>query len=652
MKKNYTSSNYITIENVYDALRIWEAAKVSLLKIENGVVQKEVSAFDSVITAPAFIYTSGAAEVSLDERHYYVERFGIFHGGKGTHITIRAAKEYLEYYVVLYEVSELSFFQKKQRKNNEMMKLFQYQYGFSPNDPIFIGGLLDKMKKAFDKSTPLEVFYEKVAFYQLVYEILKDLAKEKTQLFQPDIIALSKEYMKKHYTDNLSIQEIANIFGISVSYFRSCFKKREGIGPQEYFITIKINVSKNYLEKTDYTLKEIAAFLGFYDEYHFSSTFKKVTGLTPQKYKTIYKEKTSDSYIGNVTLFPYNEKSLVSLNELREGGETIMSFHVKNKAVVAAAISVMLILSACTTTNTNNIAGSDATKSSKVVEQVKDADQEKTTGEEMRTIKTDLGEVKIPVNPKRIVGIGCLPYLVALDANYIDMSDHSELTYFGENYKWEELMALEPDLIIAYNYEGAEEYLERCKQIAPTVTFSNVADPIDKHLFIAEASNTLEKAQEQVESYKKAIESSIQKLKDINAYGKSVSIVQYTANGDLYVYGDKLGRGGDMLYHILGFEAPDLVQQNIIDGEEFYFQISMETLPQYLNTDYIVVMQADGDMSGLYENGVWKNIEAVKASRFFEVKKDTYTKYFDSPSVVEMQKQAELFTENVVKITK
>lgn len=313
---------------------------------------------------------------------------------------------------------------------------------------------------------------------------------------------------------------------------------------------------------------------------------------------------------------------------------------ITSKAVAAGVFSLVLLLSACSPAP-KNVSSSTAQSS-----------ETKGTDSSTRIMKTDLGDVEIPANPKKIVGIQCSQILENLSADAVNMKDHYELTYFSDNYNWEALMALDPDLIIASNYPGAEKFIERCKQIAPTVIFEDNATIEEKQLFVGEAANRLEIAKEQISTYNNVLEKNIQKLKDAGAYGKKVSIIQYTSNGDLFSYGDKLGRGGDVLFKLLGFKATDLVQTKIIDGDQYYLQFSLETLPDYVDADYIVIMHPDNSTKELYDNGVWKSLNAAKEGRFFEITDEEYKKSFDMPSIVQIEEQLNLYTDRILTISK
>ena len=65
------------------------------------------------------------------------------------------------------------------------------------------------------------------------------------------------------------------------------FKKLTGCTPVEHFLELKLDSARLTLETTRKKLDEIAAGLGFYDEYYFSKMFKRKYGMASGKYRRI-----------------------------------------------------------------------------------------------------------------------------------------------------------------------------------------------------------------------------------------------------------------------------------------------------------------------------------------------------------------------------
>lgn len=93
-------------------------------------------------------------------------------------------------------------------------------------------------------------------------------------------------YLKEHYAEDISIHGIAEQFNISPSYLSREFKKYKGITPIEYLSRLRINKVKELLhDPANLKLKDIAAIVGYQNQYYLSKVFKLTTGMTTSEFK-------------------------------------------------------------------------------------------------------------------------------------------------------------------------------------------------------------------------------------------------------------------------------------------------------------------------------------------------------------------------------
>lgn len=107
-----------------------------------------------------------------------------------------------------------------------------------------------------------------------------------------NVINSTVQFMKENSEGNLSLLQIADHVGISVSHFSFIFKSKTGVSPVNYYNTIKIQKGCEYLKFTDIMIKEIAFKLGILDAHYFSRLFAKTIGMSPNEYRK--KHKLSD----------------------------------------------------------------------------------------------------------------------------------------------------------------------------------------------------------------------------------------------------------------------------------------------------------------------------------------------------------------------
>jgi AraC-like DNA-binding protein/quercetin dioxygenase-like cupin family protein len=83
------------------------------------------------------------------------------------------------------------------------------------------------------------------------------------------------DYINQHYTDNISLDELAETANMSKSYFSTVFKKLNGISPWDYLISKRISLATELLKNTNKTVLEIALECGFNNTANFNRAFKK-----------------------------------------------------------------------------------------------------------------------------------------------------------------------------------------------------------------------------------------------------------------------------------------------------------------------------------------------------------------------------------------
>jgi AraC family transcriptional regulator of arabinose operon len=109
--------------------------------------------------------------------------------------------------------------------------------------------------------------------------------------YETDSVSLSIIHMKKNIREKLSITDLAAEQKLSVSHYSRLFHQKTGSSPINYFNLLKIQVSCQHLYFTDRNIKEIAAIMGFDDQYYFSRLFSKLIGISPLKYRKTHKTK-------------------------------------------------------------------------------------------------------------------------------------------------------------------------------------------------------------------------------------------------------------------------------------------------------------------------------------------------------------------------
>ncbi|PWV95885.1 AraC-like DNA-binding protein [Paenibacillus cellulosilyticus] len=93
------------------------------------------------------------------------------------------------------------------------------------------------------------------------------------------------EFMHAHYTDAITIEELASIAKQSRFHFIRSFKSSFGVTPYQYVLRLRIDEAKRLLTISDRSITDIAMRLGFSSGSAFYRAFVKSVGVTPEHYR-------------------------------------------------------------------------------------------------------------------------------------------------------------------------------------------------------------------------------------------------------------------------------------------------------------------------------------------------------------------------------
>lgn len=613
MKDSFRKDIIFTTEELDDIFRIFDYSSFSIIDVRHNLIAPKEAVHDYRLPCNAFLFTNAVkAEVLLGEKSYHINHFSLFHTMKGTRLSISPYSDWLEYYMIFYKNGESQFNKEQLKKLLKHINPYERQYGFSPQNPVFFTETLRTMYEHWLQPDPMKKFYVKSLFYQFTHEFFKELTLVHGLTFDCDIVKMTMRYMEKNYAAPIAVQDICQKFGISYSHFYRLFKKETGSSFQGYLSNIRIEKARKCILESNYSLSEIAKFTGFYDEFHLSSSFKKLTGISPaalRKNLTWNKEYT---YMEISEPSLYNEACPVSHDKPNLEGAYFMLKQFKNKTpVIAAALLLMTLFSACSAPASNTDIPASTELQNKSIDE--------TSTSETRILSTEKGDVKIPLNPKRIVtDCGLLGNILALGVTPVAIEDYGSKdvpykdlikdTKVLEKWEPEFIMAEEPDLIITVY----EENYEQLSKIAPTVLVPAGKYTTEEKLSFI--SDTLGKdpaeGKKVVDAYNKKVAEYKTKLKDAGLYNKTFSVIRVQGENKIGVrWSNNLG--GQILFGSLELPQTELAKQEIKSGADWGATLSFEALPQYMG-DYILVTESD-NYELIENNPVWKSIPAVQA---------------------------------------
>lgn len=144
-------------------------------------------------------------------------------------------------------------------------------------------------KTIFHKNNNYEILLSSMMI-QLLYTIA-DLSSSNFPISNSTTTAnLMKEslhFLHQNYNKNLSLEELANISGLSIGRYINLFKELTNSTPKRFLTQLRVEKASELLMNTSMSVKEVSLSVGFEDPLYFSRLFKKYKNVTPTEYRLL-----------------------------------------------------------------------------------------------------------------------------------------------------------------------------------------------------------------------------------------------------------------------------------------------------------------------------------------------------------------------------
>jgi AraC-like DNA-binding protein len=97
-----------------------------------------------------------------------------------------------------------------------------------------------------------------------------------------------REYVERHYHEQISLRDVAEALGYSRSHLTSVVRMATGKPLNAWIIERRIEAARQHLTDPYRTVAEVAAAVGFGDPAHFSRKFKQLAGMTPSEWRNAH----------------------------------------------------------------------------------------------------------------------------------------------------------------------------------------------------------------------------------------------------------------------------------------------------------------------------------------------------------------------------
>lgn len=102
------------------------------------------------------------------------------------------------------------------------------------------------------------------------------------------MILQAKQYVAQHFSEDITLNDIAKHVCLSPAYFSTLFKNETGIGFVKYLQHVRVEHAKKLLKTSKMRISDIAQAVGYRDLKFFNKIFYSETNVTPSEFRKFY----------------------------------------------------------------------------------------------------------------------------------------------------------------------------------------------------------------------------------------------------------------------------------------------------------------------------------------------------------------------------
>lgn len=141
-------------------------------------------------------------------------------------------------------------------------------------------------------------FYRFMEFTSILYELSQShdahsLSSSAFAKATPRVdsrrVAKVQDYINQHYRDEIHLDDLADLVGMTPTAFSRFFKLRTGRPISDYIMDLRLGHATRLLADSTMTVAEICYDCGFNSISHFNRVFRKRKGCVPTEFRETYK---------------------------------------------------------------------------------------------------------------------------------------------------------------------------------------------------------------------------------------------------------------------------------------------------------------------------------------------------------------------------
>lgn len=160
----------------------------------------------------------------------------------------------------------------------------------SPDRANALSGFFLMIAEEFDKKRAEYALQIKSLLNMIIINLIRN------QGYSPENVTVYKDkyksirqavkYIDAHFSEELTLNILAELSGVTPNYFSSLFHEVSGIPLWDYINSRRIEAAMHLLKsEKSLNILDVAAKCGFNNTANFNKAFKKITGITPKEYR-------------------------------------------------------------------------------------------------------------------------------------------------------------------------------------------------------------------------------------------------------------------------------------------------------------------------------------------------------------------------------
>ncbi|HEV7302324.1 MAG TPA: AraC family transcriptional regulator [Tepidisphaeraceae bacterium] len=96
-----------------------------------------------------------------------------------------------------------------------------------------------------------------------------------------DSVRQAVAWLGRHFAEASVATKVRDRTGLSPDHFRRVFKEMTGLSPNGYLLRLRMSAARFYLQRSDLSIKQVAAQVGYADPLYFSRLYRRYWKSTP-----------------------------------------------------------------------------------------------------------------------------------------------------------------------------------------------------------------------------------------------------------------------------------------------------------------------------------------------------------------------------------